>query len=82
MSSQLSAGETGSALRGSTQQVVRVVESQLELGASGQNRPQTLFSTPILSPALPPDSPPCSFHIPQNHWLLPCHRWNYVAMVF
>lgn len=70
------------------QQVGHVVESQFQFGASGQNRPQTplLPQTPPklnTSHLLPPHSVAfCFTSLLQNHWLLPCHRWNYVAMVF
>lgn len=55
--------KTPSALNHSAQQVGRVVESQFEFGASGQNRPLTFLPSlpdpsPQRCPRLPPQRPP------------------------
>lgn len=77
------------ALPRSTQQVVRALESQFDFRSLGAKTDPTHFRHLGPSP-IPPSCPRrlahraafCFTSFPQNHWLLPCHRWNYVAMVF
>lgn len=56
----------------------------LTFEASGAKTDPTHFRHLSPSP-IPPTAHRAAFCLtsfPQNHWLLPCHRWNYVAMVF